>query len=106
MTFWNKDIRAEDNLEFSGVKAQTRAAKEVYVRKNPVVGQFASVKAAVDSITDASSSNVYKVCVGPGEYLEDAIQMKPHVWVEGSGDATTLKPNAGAQHIVLGAVNS
>lgn len=46
-------------------------------------GNFNSVKAANDYITDASASKVYVVYVGPGIYTEDPIVMKPYVSIIG-----------------------
>jgi len=51
---------------------------------------FSSVKSAIDSITDASSTNQYIVLVGPGVYTEDTINMKPYVSVQGYGTLVTV----------------
>jgi pectin methylesterase-like acyl-CoA thioesterase len=44
---------------------------------------FASVKAAVDSITTASPTNLFVVFVGPGIYNEDPFTIPSHVVVKG-----------------------
>ncbi len=51
-------------------------------------GDFSSVQAALDSITDASESNPYLVWVGPGVY-EETVIMKPYVDIEGAGEGVT-----------------
>lgn len=55
-------------------------------------GDFTSVKAALDSITDNSSSKPYLVKIAPGVYTEPGgIALKDHVDIEGSGrHATTI----------------
>lgn len=53
---------------------------------------FTSVKAAVDSITDASETNPYLVRIGPGTYEEDCgdIDLPGHIHLEGGGPETTF----------------
>lgn len=54
-------------------------------------GDFTDVKAAVDSIADASESNRYLVYVGPGVYTVTApIRLKAWVTLKGSGENVTL----------------
>ncbi len=54
-------------------------------------GHFTDPVAAVNSITDASSSNRYLVVIGPGEYtLTEPLVMKPYVDVRGTGRDTTM----------------
>ena len=60
----------------------------VYVRKQG--GDFLTIKEAVESITTASSSNVYVVKVGGGVYQEDPIQMKSYVSVVGESSVSTI----------------
>ena len=53
-------------------------------------GNFTDPVAAVNSITDASTSNRYLVVIGPGEYtITQTLVMKPHVDIIGSGKDTT-----------------
>ncbi len=56
-------------------------------------GDFTDPVAAVNSITNAESSNPYSVFIGPGSYtLTSTLLMKNHVSIMGSGkDVTTLK---------------
>ncbi|MEZ4646435.1 MAG: pectinesterase family protein [Chloroflexota bacterium] len=57
-------------------------------------GDFSSVQAAIDSITDASAANPYLVWIAPGIYNE-AVTLKPFVHVQGAGEtAVTLSSNA------------
>src|SRR6185369_5850466 len=72
-------------------------------------GDYTSPIAAVNSITDASANNPYLVKVMPGVYdLGNAsLQMKPYVYLEGSGDSsviTSTVANADGQCFV-GTVN-
>jgi pectin methylesterase-like acyl-CoA thioesterase len=57
-------------------------------------GDFSSIKAAIDSITDSSATNIYTVSIGPGIFSEDEITSKPYVNIKGSGEnATVVVPN-------------
>lgn len=57
-------------------------------------GDFVSVQAAIDSITEASRTNPYLVWVAPGVYSE-TVTMKPYVHLKGAGqDATVLASTA------------
>ena len=63
---------------------------------------FNSIKDAVDSIHDSSSSNRYVISVGPGNYYEDEIDLttKPYVSIVGSSIGTTVVyPNLSEQHL-------
>jgi hypothetical protein len=51
----------------------------VRVDKVAGLGNFTSIKAAIDSILDASSVNKYAVEVGPGVYIEPPFSLKSHV---------------------------
>ena len=53
-------------------------------------GDYTSIQAAIDSISDASESNPYLVWIAPGVY-EEAILLKSDVHLEGAGqDATVI----------------
>src|SRR5271154_2213498 len=106
MTFWNTDIRAENNMQYQTEQVQTRVAQVLYVRLNPIVGQFSSVQSALASITDASVSKTYLIDVGPGTYLEPTLSMKSYVWVRGSGSSTIIQTNSSNQNVVTGAPNA
>ena len=76
-------------------------------------GQFTDVKAAIDSITDASADNPYLVCIGPGVYtVSSQIHLKAYVTVMGSGREATLLRGAisteslDTSSIILGADNA
>jgi len=65
-------------------------AKLVVVAKSG--GDFTSPVVAVNSIIDASASNPYLVKVMPGVYNlgNSSVQMKPYVYLEGSGDSSVI----------------
>lgn len=69
-------------------------------------GDFSSIKAAMDSITDASETNAYIIKVGPGVYVEDTIQGKSFTSIIGeSTDAVTIEVNDVNKHVILGAAS-
>jgi hypothetical protein len=51
---------------------------------------YNSIKAAVDSITDASVTNTYTVRVYPGVYIEDTITLKPYIAIKGDSSISTI----------------
>ena len=66
-------------------------------------GQFTSIQAALDSITDASAANRYLVRVAPGVYTE-RVTMKQYVDIEGSGENITTITFAGSASLSVGTV--
>ena len=58
-------------------------------------GDFMSVTAAMNAISDASSSNPYLVWVAPGVYDNEDIDMQPYVDIEGSGQGITVLRSVG-----------
>lgn len=71
---------------------------------SPSGGHFASVQAALDSITDAGSSKRYLIQVAPGVYSEQ-VTMKPFVDIAGSGQGLTILQGFG-NATVVGASNA
>ena len=70
-------------------------------------GDFASVKAAIDNITDASTTNRYNVQVGPGVFTEDTIVMKPFVSIRGSGaQVSIIEVDTTTKTVVIASVSS
>lgn len=83
---WTTLIDAEDPL--------VQPSQILYVREVPGEGQFSSIKAAIESITDATTIKRYVVDVGAGTFIEDPFSMKPFVAVVGqSPDATIISAN-------------
>ena len=66
-------------------------------------GDFVSIQAALDSITDASVANPYLVWVAPGVYTEQ-VTMKPYVVIEGAGDNLTTITYPGSDTYETGTV--
>ena len=66
-------------------------------------GDFASVQAALDSISDNGAANRYLVWVAPGTYTE-TVTMKPHVDVQGAGELATKITAAGSASANTGTV--
>jgi len=52
-------------------------------------GDFTSVQAAINSITDATAGNPYLVWVAPGVY-EEQVTMNPYVHLQGAGQEATV----------------
>ena len=66
-------------------------------------GDFTSIQAALDSITDASDDNRYLVYVAPGIYSEQ-VMMKQFVDIEGAGELTTKITFTGSDDKYTGTV--
>lgn len=66
-------------------------------------GDFASIQAALDSITDENYDNRYLVWVAPGRYVE-RVTMKPFVDIEGAGEWTTTIMSTGSMTETVGTV--
>ena len=52
-------------------------------------GDYTSIQAALDSISDNSATNPYLVMVAPGVYTEQ-VTMKEYVDIQGAGEGTTI----------------
>lgn len=64
-------------------------------------GDFTSIQAAIDSITDAAFDNTYVVKVAPGQYFEQ-ITMEPFIDVRGAGaDVTSIIGSGTAQGLAI-----
>lgn len=75
-------------------------AKKVQSIANVIVvaksgGDYTSVSAALDSITDATTANPYLIRVAPGVYGE-SVDLKTHVDIEGSGEGVTIIKGLGS----------
>lgn len=57
-------------------------------------GDFTTITAALNSITDASDTNRYLIYVAPGTYTE-RVTMKPYVDIQGAGEVNTKISNSG-----------
>lgn len=81
-----------DNLNaelLNGFPASAFAASvDNLIRVGKTEGDFTSIQAAIDSITDAADDNWYVIVVGPGVF-EESITMKSYVSLIGHGDFET-----------------
>ncbi|WP_129627298.1 hypothetical protein [Candidatus Oscillochloris fontis] len=65
-------------------------------------GDFTSIQAAIDSITDAGATKPYLIFIAPGIYTEHVI-LKPYITLEGSGEeATVIRWTGGDQYFLSG----
>jgi hypothetical protein len=82
---------------------KTLIGKVIRVAKSG--GDYSSVKAAIDSITDSSKSNPYVIQVFPGDYTEDPFTMKTYVNIHGMGTwmDTVLRTTNNSTHFITGA---
>ncbi len=74
----------------------------INVKSDAGYGEFTSVNAAIQSITDATSTKPYLVVVGPGIYTEPLIDLtlKPYVTIKGSSiSSTIIQPDASTHHV-------
>jgi len=80
---------AGDGLELVGAQFKGKGTpyqNVVIVAKSG--GDFTSIQAALDSITDAGTTNRYLIYIAPGVYTE-RVTMKQYVDIEGAGELTT-----------------
>lgn len=96
------ELYATVGMFFQGEQVSTRAARVINVKLNPTSGEFSSVKAALDSITDSGPGNPVLINVGPGVYNEDPMTMKPFVIIRGQKDSTLLVPNDNSSDFITG----
>lgn len=83
-----------DGLPYTGV---------VVVAKSG--GDFASVQAAIDSISSASAASPYLVWIGPGTYVGQ-VTMKQYVHLQGAGQGVTILQSDGLATVQLAAHTS
>jgi hypothetical protein len=72
-------------------------------------GDFTSVKAAVDSIVDATSVKTYLVQVAPGVYTEDPFTIPAYVTVRGLGEydqSCTIQTSNNSAHFITMSANA
>jgi hypothetical protein len=79
------DADTVDGLHAS--ELETHYQNVVIVAQNG--GDYTSVQAAINSITDAAASNPYLVWVAPGVYSE-TVTMKPYVHLQGAGQQAVI----------------
>lgn len=69
------------------------------VTVSPANGDFTSIQSAIDSISDASSSNRYVIQIGPGTYTEN-LTMKDNVDLRGVGDKSDVVLTASSGTVI------
>ena len=100
----NTTYTAGAGLELSGNQFRVKGSgyrNVIVVAKSG--GDFTSIQAALDSITDASDTNRYLVWVAPGVYNE-RVTMKPYVDIEGAGEQVTRITYGGSSNPDTGTV--
>ena len=84
----NLNVNTAGDLLYNGIEIG-KIEHIIKVGKSGDV-DFTSVKDANDSILDNSSSNYYKIEVGPGTFIEDPFTLKSYVIIEGAGFLNTI----------------
>lgn len=87
--FITDTVQAESSSQVANIEVALRMANVAYVKTNPGPGEFSSIVSALASITTNAVSSPWALYVAPGVYTENAITMKPYVYVIGSGDEDT-----------------
>ena len=90
------------NNDWTQLDNSPKDTNKIYVQK--IGGDFTSIKAAVDSITDSSDENRYLISVGPGIFEEDTIDFgeKSFISIVGSDiQITQVVPNTSTQHLFI-----
>ncbi len=68
---------------------------------------FSTISAAIDSITDASTMNIYTIIVGPGIFVEPPLILKSYTSIRGAGyQATVIVCNQADSSVITGADSS
>jgi pectin methylesterase-like acyl-CoA thioesterase len=104
----NGQVLAWDNA-ISKYKPVTGAVHGRVIVVSLSGGDFTSIKAAVDSITDASIVNPYVVKVEPGVYSEDPFTLKSFIGVIGQGDefwGVSIVTTNNSAHFITGAAGA
>lgn len=98
---FNKNFGSTAGTVVEGNDNRLSTTQKLTVKKNPGAGQFSSVKAAVDSISDASITKPYQINIGPGIYEEDTINVPSYVHLRGERGATIIKAADPTQDIFV-----
>ncbi len=78
------------------------AVQEKRVKKNPGSGEYATIEAALASITDSGPTKHYVVKVAPGEYTENELTVPQHVSIAGDTiQTTTVKVASATEHLFI-----
>ena len=92
-------ITASNQITVAGVPVDTLVHNVIKVNKNPSLGEFSSIAAAVASITGNAFSNQFLISVGPGIYIEPFFTIPHHVAVQGAGwEITQITPDVNTHH--------
>lgn len=79
-----------DNSTSNGTWTQMIYKMENVINISKNGCQFSSINTALSAITTASATNPFLLAIGPGEYTETPIILKPYVSIRGSGNSITI----------------
>lgn len=98
---------ATANTITQGNDARLAVQNRAHVKLNPGVGEYATVGAALASITNATALNPWVIFVEPGVYTENQLVMKPYIAIRGiNRQEVILTASNNNQPFVIGADNS
>lgn len=100
---WQANVNADTLDSYHASAFQQKYQNIKVVAKSG--GDYSTISAALNAITDASNSNRYLVYVAPGVYNE-RVTMKSYVDIEGAGEMTTKITQPGSNNSMIHTLTS